>query len=514
MKKFIGILLVCLMLVGLMAACGEGDNTGNGSTPTTSSQSGGNQNNGESSSSSQAAHTCKGTGEWFMDLNKHWRFCSCGKKVDDKSHTVQKNACTRCSVGFVYGFEGDTTLIVYDDFNNPSYKLHYNAEYVMDEESRYTYEYSADGIILTERMTVNDVLAYEITNNEFGDITSKKTYNADGEMTSHDTWEYTYSAEGVMESEKAYEENELVYECYYAIADGKEYMAEYVAWDADGGKVKTTYYANGDISGMITYDTEGNATETLGYVYEYDADGNRTQETCTKNGEVSYISNFALDIGYGIWYMSQKVVYAEDGACYTTTYDVNGRMVTATGVDANGQAIDHSQKFDAEACAGLIGTWEGTVIMTGSDLGVPEYDHMQVTSQYTITIDANGNIVTHYKMNQVEYMALLVEVYTEVILDQLRSQFGDEVTKVQLEAAFEASYGMSIRQYIKDELNKDPAFESELDQTVSEKFFVSEGKMYRCANWSAMPVEVEFTLEGDTLTMKDNGKDIVLTRAS
>ena len=46
MKKFIGILLVCLMLVGLMAACGEGDNTGNESTPATSSQSGGNQNNG------------------------------------------------------------------------------------------------------------------------------------------------------------------------------------------------------------------------------------------------------------------------------------------------------------------------------------------------------------------------------------------------------------------------------------------------------------------------------------
>ena len=449
-----------------------------------------------------------------MDLNKHWRFCSCGKKVDERNHTVQKNACTRCSVEFVYGFEGDQTLVVYDDYMNPSYKQHYNKEHVMDEESRYVYEYSDDGIILNEKLTVNDVLTYEIENNEFGDIISKKTYNADGEVTSHNTWEYTYSAEGVMESEKAYEEGEVVYECYYVIADGQEYMAEYVAWDADGSKVKTTYYANGDVSGKITYDTEGNATETLGYVYEYDADGNRTLETCTKNGEVSYISSYAFDLSYEIWYMSQKVVYDEDGSCYTTTYDVNGRMLTATGVDANGQTVDHSQKFDAEACAALVGTWEGTVIMNGKDLGVAEYEHMQVTSQYTITIDANGNIVTRYVMNELEYMALLVEVYTDVVLNQLRDQFGDEMTKVQLETAFESSYGMTIRQYIKQELAKDPSIKQELDQTVSEVYFVSEGKLYRCANWSALPVAVEFTLEGDTLTMKDNGKDIVLTKVS
>lgn len=527
MKKFLSILLASLLLVALLAACGEGDNNADGgknetpsststqptgTKPTGTKPTGTTGTTGTQSSSTGEQHTCKGTGEWFFDLNNHWRFCECGEMTDKKSHNVGSDGCGKCSVEIVEGFDGDFTLTMYDANFNPYHKQHYTPEFVMDEESWYTYVYSENDIVLSEKLTVNDVLIYEITNDSHGNITQKLEYDADGQVTATSTWEYTYAEDGNKLSEKAYEEGNITYECYYVAAqDG--YVTDYdIVWNEDG-KIKTSYYANGDISGKITYDAEGNATETLGYVYEYDGDGNITKETCTKNEALSYISSFCMDEEYGMMYMFQKVVYQDD-ACYTTTYDVNGKMLTATGVDAEGNAIDHSSKFDAEVCAPLVGTWEGTVVMDGGDLGIAAYEHMKVTSHYTVTIDAEGNMITHYVMDEDEYMALLVEVYVEVILDQLRDQMGDGFTKIQLETMFENSYGMSIREYIETELEKDETVKADMDQQIEEVFFVVDGKIYRCANWSALPMEVEFTVDGDTLTLKDNGKDIVLTKVS
>ena len=111
LKKILCLLLVVLLSVAVLAACGGNADGGD--------KDGDKQNN--------EAHTHKAAGEWLVDKDNHWKVCEeDGEKVDEAAHNLEAGKCSVCGVEVKK--DGDTVDVYkFDDHENWIWNLHYEA---------------------------------------------------------------------------------------------------------------------------------------------------------------------------------------------------------------------------------------------------------------------------------------------------------------------------------------------------------------------------------------------------
>ena len=528
MKKFLRVLLVCVLVIAMLAAC---DNTKptdpsskNPEPPTSSSTKPTDPKPTDPKPTdpkptdpkpTDPAHTCKGTGAWYMDLENHWRLCECGEKVNEKAHTLVNDACVQCSAEIITGFEGDHYLTMYDEWLNPTIEMHYLPDGTLEYTYTYEYVYTDDGVVLSEKAFLDGVLDMEMSFDEHGNMTGVTRYNEDGSVRSSTVYELTYDDEGNLTAEKEIVDGQTTYEAFYTQGSDGEMMLDNEIWHNENGTKEQRFFdENYDVVKVIHFDAEGNAIDEYTYEFVYDNSGNLIQETCHLNGSLSYVNKYVvtMDFGFPYSYLSEETVYDEDGSYYISTYDMEGNKLTSAGFDAQGNPIDHSGKFDATLCAPLFGTWQGTVTMTGADLGYDD-NGMTVTAKYTLILDAQGNIINRIEFDEDEFMSFAIYVNVEMIYEMLQEQMGGGFTKAELDNLFQQFYQMSVEEYVMSML--DPSeFADQLTQVMEGVYYVFDGKIFRGDSWSTRMEPGEYTLEGNTLTLIDEelGMDIVLTK--
>ena len=98
--------------------------------------------------------------------------------------------------------------------------------------------------------------------NEYGDTTSRVIYDADGNVTSSETWEYTYDDNGFITTKKEYVDGMLNTQTVYKIVvedDGiLGYPETVTTYNEDGSKTVCVYDEYNELVSETKYDASGN----------------------------------------------------------------------------------------------------------------------------------------------------------------------------------------------------------------------------------------------------------------
>lgn len=534
MKKLLCVMMACLLMLAVLAAC---DNTGatepQVSDPTTTAPTNPKPTNPKPSGSkpadskpaeskpteskpteSKPDHTCKGTGEWFMDKDNHWRLCdTCGAQVNFKAHTIVNGSCTKCSVAVTNHFDGSVTLTTYDMWMNPSMQMAYTADGTLEYTHTFEYTYDDNGIALSSKVYADNVLFTESTFDQFGNALTIVEYNTDGSVLTNTVKELTYGENNFVTAEKTLVNDVLTYECAYALsANGVRYITGDTVYQEDGSKKQSLYNEYGDVTQTVSYDAEGLAGSVYTYAYTYDTSDNMLSKITSVDGVMTNKREYAItSVGIGT-YLQKETIYEANSTYYVMTYDEQGHKLSNEGFDADGNPVNHSDKFDISICAPLQGTWQGTVEMTGDDLGFEGSDII-ITAQYSLTFDAEGNMITKIDFDEDQFMAFVVASNIEYVYNSLRNEMPG-FTKAEIDVLFMNVYGMTVPEYVEAELSPDD-FEQDIHQEIYGVYYVEGNILYQGENWTAYMSQTEYQLDGNTLILTDSGlaKQIVLTKA-
>lgn len=163
------------------------------------------------------------------------------------------------------GHNSDGTWFVneYDSNGNVSLLVDYGADGSVNMQIDYQYAQNSDGdwyeSACTE--TYSDGMKIEAEYNEQLDTTARVIYDADGNVTSTENWEYTYDADGFYATEKAYVDGVLSQEnTYKTVTDGDgmfNYLETVTVYNEDGGKTVRVYDENAELVSETEYDASG-----------------------------------------------------------------------------------------------------------------------------------------------------------------------------------------------------------------------------------------------------------------
>lgn len=530
MRKLLCVMLVCLLTLSALAACGKPAATEPQTSPTTTASNPTESKPTEPKptepkptepkptepkpTESKPDHTCKSTGQWMMDKDNHWRLCDiCGAQVNFKAHAVVNGSCAKCSVEITENFDGSVTLTSYDEWMNPSKQMAYTVEGTLEYTRTFQYTYGSNGIALSRKVFMDDVLFSESTFDPYGNALITIVYNPDGSVLTNTVKELTYAENHFVLTEKTTVNDVLTYECAYALSqEGVRYITGDTIYQEDGSKKQSLYNEQGDTTQEISYDADGVAGPVYTYTYTYDSEDRMLSKSCYIDGTVSYLREYAASsAGIGS-YMEKETIYENDGTYYIIVYDEQGQKLSNEGFDANGNPVNHSDKFDVSICAPLQGTWHGTVEMTGADLGF-QGTELTITAQYTLTFDDQGNVITKIDFDEAQFMAFAIAYNIEYVYDSLREQM-PTFTKAELDVLFANAYGMTIPEYVESLLTP-TEFANDMHQLVQGVYYVEGNLLYQGDSWTAYMSSSEYQLDGNTLTITDSGlgEAIVLTRA-
>lgn len=522
MKKILCVMMACLLMLAALAACGEPAATEPQATTTTSKPTESTPTQPKPTdpkptdskpAASKPDHTCKSTGAWMMDKDNHWRLCdTCGAQVNFKAHTVVNGSCAKCSVEVTEHFDGSLTLTTYDEWMNPSLQMAYTADGALDYTRTFQYTYDDNGIALSRKVYMDEVLFSESTFDQYGNSLTTVVYNPDGSVLTNTVKELTYGENNFVTAEKTIVNDVLTYECAYALSSsGVRYVTGDTVYHEDGTKQQNLYNEQGDTTQTVSYDAEGVAGKVYTYEYNYDSQGHMLNQTCYIDGAKSYLREYTADSTGINSYLQTETIYEADGTYYVIVYDEQGHKLSNEGFTASGAPVDHSDKFDISICAPLQGTWQGTVEITGAELGLAGSE-LTVTAQYTLTFDAQGNMITKIDYDEDQFMAFAIASNIEFVYNSLRKEM-PTFTKAEIDVLFMNAYGMTVPEYVASELTK-AEFEKDMHQEVHGVYYVEGNILFQGDNWTAYMSQTEYQLDGDTLILADSdlAQNIVLTK--
>ena len=203
LKNIMCILLVCLISVFVLVACG-GD--------------------GE-----KEPHTHTPSGEWLFDAENHWKVCSeDGEKVEVESHELEKEICSVCKVK-VDAKDDKAEVYVLDEKGNWIVCHHYEDGKKVSEDT-IEYKYATDGSIEAMTMKTNGKLSYEA---EYDVDSSGYNYEKKSVRYSEDGTKYTveYDSNGDMLKETKFKADgtvEFDYKLVHEYGDDSRKISEKV----------------------------------------------------------------------------------------------------------------------------------------------------------------------------------------------------------------------------------------------------------------------------------------------
>ena len=134
--------------------------------------------------------------------------------------------------------------------------IDYDAEENVNLQINYEHAENGDGEWYETSATeiYSDGTKIEATYNEHRNNTSRVIYDADGNVTSTESWKYTYDDNGFTTTEKAYVDGVLSTETVYKVVTEDDGMFSYP-------EIVKTYDENGELVSETKYDADGNEVE-------------------------------------------------------------------------------------------------------------------------------------------------------------------------------------------------------------------------------------------------------------
>ena len=165
----------------------------------------------------------------------------------------------------VYYYEdGSKFTNEYDQYGNVILLEEFDADGNVISRSESVYTQLEDGQWYESACTSEEldgsttVAQYDEKNNN----TSIIYYDAEGNEVGTKNWEYVYGEDDYKVSEKQYENNVLVAEIVYKLIETPDYTVNFqeivTEYDADGGKTVTVYDENDEVLSETKYDADGN----------------------------------------------------------------------------------------------------------------------------------------------------------------------------------------------------------------------------------------------------------------
>lgn len=468
MKKILSLALMLILVLSL-AACettppttgGNPSATTQPTTPSTTSTTAPKQPTKPTTAPTSPVHVHTPNEQWLVDKADHWQVCTdCGERMNESAHTLEYGFCTQCEAEvYISDYDGSATVYLYDAQGNSIFAL----------------EYDVDGNLLC-------------------------TY----------TWEYTYDEAGNTLSMKQYADGVLNYEETYSLsADGEFYFAAKSTYYAEDGSTEYNEYDQwGNTTLWICYDAEGAMAFSARYEYIMDNEGNILNCKTYAEDVLTFEQEYTLvedPDGY-YSYCSRDITYYDDGSRLITEYDENSEVLSEVYLDSNGNPVDHSTKFNTELCAPLFGQWYCAYTVTSEESGIATDVRAEISLFFSEDGQLSSCLILNKEDMKLASMELMYTIYES-----------SGITRDQVDAMFQAEYGMSLEAYVELYLESEEGRASWFQES-DQVYYVEGDKIYAGNSWNTVMEPVQFILDGDTLTLinynEETGESLVLTRVA
>lgn len=165
-----------------------------------------------------------------------------------------------------------------------------------------------------------------------------------------------------------------------------------------------------------------------------------------------------------------------------------------------GERIITDARFTTAATAEIQGAWACEIAMTDEMLG---YDGLDATLnvQCNMEMGNDGTLVLGYQLlNEDEFCASLKSYLEEMLYAELEAV---DISREDADQSLQDVYGMTVAEYaqaIVDAVDYESVFSA---LCITGVYYVEDGQFYSGLSWDSEMGGCEFTLEGDTLLMKD-----------
>ncbi len=162
-----------------------------------------------------------------------------------------------------YNEDGSKFINEYDGNGNVIKLIDYDAEgnVTLQADSEYAQKSDGEWYEKSATETYTDGTKIETEYDEQHNATSRLVYDADGNVTTTEKWEYTYDESGLIAKEKEYADGTLCKEIAYKIVaedDGVfSYPETVTTYNEDGSKTVCVYDENNEVISETTYDASG-----------------------------------------------------------------------------------------------------------------------------------------------------------------------------------------------------------------------------------------------------------------
>lgn len=395
--------------------------------------------------------------QWQVDMDNHWQQCmECGEILNKNPHGLYTGPCKECNAEVIpNAFGGGCSVFIYDAYGNE---------------------------ILCQEYDENDVLLCVTT------------------------WEYTYDAHGNMQTSAEYVDGRLFAESIYQLdADGYSCVATQTTYFMDGTKDYVEYDQWRNLSLWIVYDANGQITSHQRNESTYDDEGNllyqKSYESDVLTSETEYT---VVEHAYGSRsYPAKDTQYHEDGTRTITIYGEEFEVIEVIYVDADGNPVDHSSKFDPTVCAPLFGVWDGEILLDGEMMGlgdmagIEDLEDLRVKMTFCFTFYSDGRARMEMAVDMESMRAYMLEVTYASIMAEMG------LTREEANAQFEAETGMRIEAYV-DMMLSSSGMAGTLQQKRDAVYYVEGDQLYVGDNWNSYMTPEKFTLDGDMLTIRSS----------
>ena len=185
-----------------------------------------------------------------------------------------------------------------------------------------------------------------------------------------------------------------------------------------------------------------------------------------------------------------------------------------------GERIVTDPRFTTASTLELQGKWKMQLAMTGEMMGLSDFPGEAVIDLIMV-FENNGDLSVTVEITDA-FIDAMVQYTEDLMYAELAAEGIDQETA---DAAFEESYGMTIHEYVVEQIGSvdfNTLYASIFDSMdLGCVYYVEDGQIYTGYGWDAEMEASGYTLEGDTLTidaivqeMEAVGFDGVLTRVT
>ena len=275
---------------------------------------------------------------WSYNSQSHWCDCECGKQIESLPHNLYENVCVACGAK-VLDF-GDTKYVEdYDDHGSLKTSAEYDAYGTLVHEMQYEWEYDNNGNPTRRLAYANGILSEEVTYqligedvrpkecteyfeggrtvwdyDEYGHPLSGTTYQADGSVSTQDTYENTYDDQGNLLRRVSYTDGVRIWETESVVTPGGELLE----------------------SAVIRYNADGSIAFDRIYDYRFDDQGNLSYRSQRSGGVIVNEHYYETDEN-GRVRKVREIAYREDGTKSDEyLFDEQGRQTQHIEYNADG----------------------------------------------------------------------------------------------------------------------------------------------------------------------------------